>query len=262
MIDSPPISNLPKNISGLIELAYNLWWSWHIEARELFNILDRPLWKATGHNPVKLLQRIPPYRLVAAAQNPAFLKKYDQVMNDFENDISASNTWFTVNYPNLAKHTIAYFSLEFAIHNSLPLYAGGLGILAGDYCKEASDLGLPMIGVGFMYPQGYFRQRISVDGWQEEVYDQLDFDESPIIPVLNAQGEPMKVAVPLDNRAVQVALWQVSVGRVKLYLMDTNIEDNPPIVPQLILNTPIPSPILKFPLFSTLILTLESFREV
>jgi starch phosphorylase len=233
MTDNPSISNLPKRISGLNKLAYNLWWSWHIEARELFNILDRPLWKATGHNPVKLLQRISPNRLTSAAKNPAFLKKYDLVMSNFKNDISASNTWFEIHYPNLAKHTIAYFSLEFAIHNSLPLYAGGLGILAGDYCKEASDLGLPMIGVGFMYPEGYFRQRISADGWQEELYDQLSFDESPIIPVLNSQGETIKVSVPLDNRTVKVALWQVNVGRVKLYLLDTNIEDNPPADRQL-----------------------------
>jgi starch phosphorylase len=233
MTDNPSISNLPKRISGLNKLAYNLWWSWHIEARELFNILDRPLWKATGHNPVKLLQRISHNQLTSAAKNPAFLKKYDLVMSNFKNDISASNTWFEIHYPNLAKHTIAYFSLEFAIHNSLPIYAGGLGILAGDYCKEASDLGLPMIGVGFMYPEGYFRQRISADGWQEEIYDQLSFDESPIIPVLNARGETIKVSVPLDNRTVKVALWQVNVGRVKLYLLDTNIEDNHPADRQL-----------------------------
>lgn len=228
MLQNPTIPNLPKRISGLNELAYNLWWSWHIEARELFNLLDRPLWKATGHNPVKLLQRIPPHRLVAAAQNPDFLQRYDLVMNDLKNDLSWSHTWFNTHHPSLAGHPIAYFSLEFAIHNSLPLYAGGLGILAGDYCKEASDLGLPMIGIGFMYPQGYFRQRISVDGLQEERYDQLNFDESPIIQVLNAPAEPMKVSVPLDNRSVQVALWQVNVGRVKLYLLDTNIEENPP----------------------------------
>jgi starch phosphorylase len=228
MIENFPSPNLPKRISGLNELAYNLWWSWHIEAREVFNILDRPLWKATGHNPVKLLQRIPPYRLVAAAENPDFLKKYDFVMNEFHTNISTSNTWLTAHHPSLLNHTIAYFSLEFAIHNSLPLYAGGLGILAGDYCKEASDLGLPMIGIGFMYPQGYFRQRISADGWQEEIYDQLNFEEAPIIPILDANGDTMKVDVPMDDRIVKVALFQVNVGRVKLYLLDTNIEENPP----------------------------------
>jgi starch phosphorylase len=227
MLDNTSIPNLPKRISGLSELAYNLWWSWHLEARALFNMLDRPLWKNTGHNPVKLLQRIPPYRLVAAAQNRDFLQKYDSVMNDFMADISASNTWLNTLYPDMANQKIAYFSLEFAIHNSLPLYAGGLGILAGDYCKEANDLGLPLIGIGFMYPQGYFRQRISADGWQEEIYDQLNFEESPIIPVLNEQGMPLKVNIPLDNRSIQVVIWQIIVGRVKLYLLDTNIEENP-----------------------------------
>lgn len=229
MTYTPSALDLPKRISGLGELAYNLWWSWHIEARDLFKILDRPLWKTTGHNPVKLLQRIAPYRLVAAAQNPVFLKKYDLVMSDFKNDVVAGHTWFSRHYSGLTNNPVAYFSLEFAIHTSLPLYAGGLGILAGDYCKEASDLGIPMVGVGFMYPQGYFRQRISVDGWQEEVYDQLNFEEAPITPVFDEQGEIMKVNVPLDDRAVKVSLWQVNVGRVKLYLLDTNIEDNPPV---------------------------------
>ncbi len=222
------VSKLPRRIEGLNELAYNLWWSWHITARELFKALDTPLWKATGHNPVKLLQLIAPYRLVAAAQDPVFLQKYDSVMSDFKADMSGTNTWFNTTHPQLVQNTIAYFSLEFAIHNSLPLYAGGLGVLAGDYCKEASDLGLPMVGVGFMYPQGYFHQHVSADGWQEEVYEQLNFAETPISPVLTAQGQPMKAEVPLDMRSVWITVWQVNVGRVKLYLLDTNVEENSP----------------------------------
>ncbi|MBM3120031.1 MAG: glycosyltransferase family 1 protein [Chloroflexi bacterium] len=222
------VSKLPRRIEGLNELAYNLWWSWHITARELFKALDTPLWKATGHNPVKLLQQIAPHRLIAAAQDPVFLKKYDSVMDDFKTAISGNSTWFNTQHPQIAQKTIAYFSLEFAIHNSLPLYAGGLGVLAGDYCKEASDLGLPLVGVGFMYPQGYFHQHVSADGWQEEVYEQLNFAETPISPVLTAQGQPIKVEVPLDMRSVWITVWQVNVGRVKLYLLDTNVEDNSP----------------------------------
>ncbi len=195
-------------------------------ARELFKALDAPLWKATGHNPVKLLQQIAPYRLVAAAQEPAFLQKYDSVIGDFKAETLASDTWLVASYPQLAQQTIAYFSLEFAIHNSLPLYAGGLGVLAGDYCKEASDLGLPLVGVGFMYPQGYFHQHISVSGWQQEVYEQLNFAEAPICPVYTAQGQPMKIEVPLDKRSVWISVWQVNIGRVKLYLLDTNVEEN------------------------------------
>jgi starch phosphorylase len=227
-MNNESVSKLPRRIDGLSELAYNLWWSWHIEARQLFKALDNPLWKATGHNPIKLLQQIAPYRLVAVAQDPLFLKKYDSVMSDFKDAMSEGDTWFNTKYPHLAQHTIAYFSLEFAIHNSLPLYAGGLGVLAGDYCKESSDLGLPMVGIGFMYPQGYFHQHISADGWQEEFYEQLNFGEAPIRPVLTAQGQPMNVEVPLDTRSVRITVWQVNVGRVKLYLLDTNVEGNSP----------------------------------
>jgi len=227
-MNSLSASKLPRRIEGLSELAYNLWWSWHIEARDVFKVLDRPLWKATGHNPVKLLQQIAPHCLVAAAQDPIFLKIYDSVMSHFRTDISASQTWFNTNYPDLAQETIAYFSLEFAIHNSLPLYAGGLGILAGDYCKEASDLGLPVVGVGFMYPQGYFHQHISADGWQKDMYEQLNFNEAPISPALTAQGQATRVEIPLDARSVCVAVWQVSIGRGKLYLLDTNVEENSP----------------------------------
>jgi len=227
-MNNESVSKLPRRIEGISELVCNLWWSWNIEARQLFKALDNPLWKATGHNPVKLLQQIAPYRLVAGAQDPLFLKKYDSVMSDFKDAMSGGDTWFNTKYPHLAQHTIAYFSLEFAIHNSLPLYAGGLGVLAGDYCKESSDLGLPMVGIGFMYPQGYFHQHISADGWQEEFYEQLNFGEAPIRPVLTAEGQPMTVEAPLDMRSVRVNIWQANVGRVKLYLLDTNVEGNSP----------------------------------
>ena len=219
-------SNLPRRIQGLDELAYNLWWSWSIEARQLFKSLDTPLWKATGHNPVKLLQQIDTHRLVAASQDIEFLKKYDSIMENFKEAISGPDTWFNKQYPNLNQQVTAYFSLEFAIHNSLPLYAGGLGVLAGDFCKESSDLGLPLVAVGFMYPQGYFHQHISADGWQEQIHEQLNFSEAPISRVLNAEGQPLTVEVPLDARSIHIGVWQVNVGRVKLYLLDTNVEGN------------------------------------
>ncbi len=219
---------LPKRILGLNELANNLWWSWHHEARELFKSLDRPLWKATVHNPVRLLYEIPPYRLVAATDDPAFLKKYDSVMDSFKAEMTEAQSWLHTTYPELEKHTIAYFSMEFALHNSLPLYAGGLGVLAGDYCKEASDLGLPLVGVGFMYPQGYFQQRISDEGWQEEIYRQLNFSEAPISRVIDAEKHPLKIEVKLDSGTVFVSAWQVNVGRARLYLLDSDLEENPP----------------------------------
>ncbi len=219
---------LPKRIAGLNELSLNLWWSWHPEARGLFKVLDRPLWKTTCHNPVQLLNQIAPHRLVAAAEDNEFLRRYDSIMKEFMDCCSGAKNKDKIAYPQLEQKTIAYFSMEFAIHNSLPLYAGGLGILAGDHCKEASDLGLPLIGVGFMYPQGYFQQRITEDGWQEETYKQIDFANSPITPVLNVQRQPLKVRVDLDSKAVYVAVWQVNVGRVKLYLLDTHLEENLP----------------------------------
>jgi glycogen phosphorylase len=216
---------LPSRIIGLNELSYNLWWSWHTEARELFKMLDRPLWKETGHNPVQLLQQIPVYKLVAAAEHPLFLKQYDRVMEHFGCDMAESGQWCFRNHPELKNHTIAYFSMEFAIHNSLPLYAGGLGILAGDFCKESSDLGLPVVGVGFMYPQGYFSQHITGEGWQEEVYRELNFREAPVMPVFD-QKKPLKIQVELDSRSVWVTVWQVNIGRTRLYLLDTDVEGN------------------------------------
>ncbi len=227
------VSILPKRIGRLNELAYNLWWSWHEEARDMFKALDRFLWKSTGHNPVKLLQQIEPCRLVAASENPDFLRKYDSVIHCFDSDIAGANTWFNKEHQHLIQHLIAYFSPEFAIHNSLPLYAGGLGILAGDYCKEASDLGIPLVGIGFMYPQGYFHQRISSDGWQEEIHQQLNFNEAPVTQVITSDGKILGVEVPLDTRAVHVAVWQVNVGRVRLYLLDTDLQHNSPLDRQL-----------------------------
>jgi glycogen phosphorylase len=219
---------IPKRIQGLSGLAYNLWWSWHPEARSIFKSLDQALWKVTVHNPVQLLQKISPYRLVAAAEDKDFLQKYDSVMNDFNTDILSEDHWYQTQYSKLSQKTLAYFSMEFAIHSSLPLYAGGLGVLAGDYCKEASDLGLPMVGVGFMYPQGYFKQHISNEGWQEENYQQLNFSESPIKKVLDIHNKPLKISVELDSRTVFASFWIVKIGRVKLYLLDTNLEENSP----------------------------------
>ena len=140
---------------------------------------------------------------------------------------TSHNTWFAAGIPGLAGRSIAYFSAEFALHQSLPIYAGGLGVLAGDHCKEASDLGLPLIGVGFMYPQGYFHQGISPDGWQQELR-KAELDRRPIEPALTPDGKPCVTAVPLGNRTVLVAVWRVRIGRVKLYLLDTDLEENAP----------------------------------
>jgi len=173
-------AKLPERINRLDELANNLWWSWHEEARKLFRALDYPLWRMSVHNPVQQLHEVSQDTLQTAANDPTFLALYDSVMSAFDADMSSSNTWFTSEYSKLLQGPIAYFSMEFAIHNCIPIYAGGLGVLAGDICKEASNMGLPLVAVGFMYPQGYFHQHISADGWQEEVYRQIDFEATPI----------------------------------------------------------------------------------
>ena len=222
---------LPERIGRLEELANNLWWSWHSQARDLFRVLDYPLWRLGGHNPVKLLREISTDKLAAAAADPAFLNLYDSVMSAFDAEMSDNHSWFATEYPNALAGPVAYFSMEFAIHNSLPIYAGGLGALAGDLCKEACDLGLPLVGVGFMYPQGYFHQHISADGWQEEVYEQLSFDEAPIEPINPVPRShwcgPL-IQVELGDRSVQIGAWQVRLGRDNLYLLCCDIEGNMP----------------------------------
>jgi len=220
-------TKLPERISRLDELANNLWWSWHEEARQLFRSLDYPHWRITVHNPVKQLREVSQDTLQAAAKDPAFLALYDSVMAAFDADMSSSDSWFTSEYNKLLPGPVAFFSMEFAIHNSLPIYAGGLGVLAGDICKEASDIGLPLVAVGFMYPQGYFHQHISSDGWQEEVYQQLDFETAPIKRVLSLAGDSTVAKVQLGDITLAIGVWLVRVGRTSIYLLDTNLENNP-----------------------------------
>jgi starch phosphorylase len=227
----PSELRLPERIGRLEELANNLWWSWHLGARDLFRGLDYPLWRLGGHNPVKQLQEISAGKLEAAANDPAFLSLYDSVMAALDADISARDSWFATKYSKALPGPVAYFSMEFAIHNSLPIYAGGLGILAGDMCKEACDLGLPLVGVGFMYPQGYFHQHISGEGWQEEVYRQLDFDEAPINPINPVHRSkwcgPL-IQLKVGDRPFYIGVWQVRLGRVDLYLLCCDVEGNMP----------------------------------
>jgi starch phosphorylase len=219
---------LPERIKRLEELAVDLWWSWHPDAREVFRRLDYMLWRATAHNPVRMLWTMAPEKLEAAAHDPEWLRLYDRSIAGLDDARAARNTWWSRGFPQLHGQSIAYFSAEFALHQSLPIYAGGLGVLAGDHCKEASDLGVPLIGVGFMYPQGYFHQHVSAEGWQEESYERLNWADAPIEPALASDGKPCITAVPLGDRSVLVAVWRVRMGRVKLYLLDTDLEENAP----------------------------------
>jgi len=222
--------NLPEKISGLGQLAFNLWWCWHPAARILFKRLDREVWKDAFYNPVKVLKILPRERLEKAAADEDFLRHYDQVLAKFPREMEAQVCWFTENVTGTACLPIAYFSLEYGLHRSLPFYAGGLGFLAGDHLKECSDLGLPLVAVGFMYPDGYFRQKIRVDGWQDSADETLDRDAAPITRVLDDTGNQLVIQVPFIPTSIHVAVWQVKVGRISLYLMDTALDSNDPAI--------------------------------
>jgi glycogen phosphorylase len=219
---------LPERIGRLRELANDLWWTWNPQAREVFRSIDYAAWRATAHNPVRMLRQLPPELVAGAAGSAEFLALYDAAIAGLDRARRAGETWWAQRTGGAPQRPIAYFSAEFALHQSLPIYAGGLGVLAGDHCKEASDLGLPLIGVGFMYPQGYFHQKVSAEGWQEESYERLNWADAPIEPAVTPDGKPCIIAVPLGERTVLVSVWRVRLGRVKLYLLDTDLEENAP----------------------------------
>jgi starch phosphorylase len=219
--------NIPDRLKRLPELATDLWWTWNAQAREVFRLLDYTLWRQTAHNPVRMLRSLSPEILESAARDDRFLALYDSALDALDGARTARDTWWQHTF-NDSTGPIAYFSAEFALHQSLPIYAGGLGVLAGDHCKEASDLGVPLIGIGFMYPQGYFHQSVSPEGWQQESYERLSWDDAPIEPAITPDGSPCIVPVPLGNRSVLVQVWRVRLGRVKLYLLDTDLEENAP----------------------------------
>ena len=221
----PPI---PERIRRLDELAANLWWTWQYNPRKVFRDLDYQLWRMTAHNPVKMLWLVTRERLEQMSHDEEFLRTYDNAVEGLDAAYAAKNTWMSRRFPGTQNTTIAYFSAEFALHQSLPIYAGGLGVLAGDHCKESSDLGVPLVGVGFMYPQGYFHQTVSPEGWQLEVYERLNWPHVAIEQAQKPDGSPCVVAVPLGDRAVLTNVWKVAVGRVTLYLLDTGLEENAP----------------------------------
>ncbi len=220
--------SLPRRISRLGELAYNLWWTWSPEAQRLYLRIDRVLWERTNHNPVVFLRQVERARLNAATNNRYYLEFYDRMMRTFDQYMEAKDTWYSKAYPQFKDRLIAYFSMEFGLHETLPIYAGGLGVLSGDHAKEASDLGLPFVAIGFFYTEGYFTQRLTEDGWQEAEYSVHSFDNLPVMPVVDENGKPMMVSVELPGREVFVRLWELHVGRNPLYLLDANLDINAP----------------------------------
>jgi starch phosphorylase len=211
--------NLPRRIAGLAELVYNMWWSWHPEAQRLFAEIDKDLWEQVYHNPVVFLRRVDRAHINAAISDQHLLVIYDQVIQSFQEYMKSNATWFQQTYSELTKNVIAYFSFEYGLHEALPVYAGGLGVLSGDHLKEASDLGLPLVAVGFLYSKGYFSQHITEDGWQEARDYIIDYNNVPLVPLLSENGEPLTI--------------KVNVGRVNLFLLDANLPENTQIDQQL-----------------------------
>ncbi len=221
------VPSLPELLEPLRQLAYNLWWAWNPSATDLFRRLDTDLWRKTGHNPVALLWRIPQERLEQAARDDAYIAQLCRVMDSFY-VYSNSRTWFDENYAQHRDKLVAYFSAEFGLHECMPIYSGGLGVLAGDHLKSASDLGIPLVAIGLAYRQGYFTQQLTEDGWQLESYPVYDMHQWPATPVRDDKGNLVKISVALGALTITAAVWMVHVGRVRLYLLDADLPENPP----------------------------------
>ena len=219
---------LPKRIEKLSEISNNLWWSWNTEFLRLFKTIDNDLWENCEKNPVKFLKQVSQERLEAVSKNVEFLKEYDKLARQFEDYMNSKNTWFANNYPENKNDLIAYFSAEYGLDRTIPIYSGGLGILSGDHLKSASDLGIPLVAVGLLYKNGYFHQKINGYGDQETEYINIELSNLPINPVKDKNGEDLIIYVKFPKRRLYLKVWQINVGRIKLYLLDSDIEKNNP----------------------------------
>lgn len=219
---------LPKRIEKLSEISNNLWWSWNTEFLRLFKMIDRDLWETCEKNPVKFLKLVSQDRLEQIAKNTEFLKEYDKLSKQFEDYMNSKNTWFSNKYPENKNDLIAYFSAEYGLDQTIPIYSGGLGILSGDHIKSASDLGIPLVAVGLLYKNGYFHQKINGYGDQETEYNNIELSNLPVNPVKDENGEDLTIYVKFEKRKVYLKVWKINVGRVKLYLLDSDIDKNKP----------------------------------
>lgn len=219
---------LPKRIEKLSEIANNLWWSWNTEFLRLFRKIDKDLWEKSGKNPIKFLKEVSQEKLETASKDLIFLHEYDKNVENFESYMESKDTWFANKYPESKKDLIAYFSAEYGLDETIPIYSGGLGILSGDHLKSASDLGIPLVAVGLLYKNGYFHQKINGNGEQETEYHDIDIHDLPIHPVKTEEGEDLIIYLKFPKRRIYLKVWQINVGRVKLYLLDSDIEKNNP----------------------------------
>ncbi len=222
------ISELPDKFKRLNDIAYNLWWSWNPEAIDLYREIDLELWEKLGKNPVRFLQEVSQKKLQAKLDDESFIERLDRVVKEFDDYMSDKGTWFNQNYPEHSDDGIAYFSAEYGLNEVLPIYSGGLGVLSGDHCKSASDMGLPFTAIGLFYKQGYFSQRINIHGWQETCFNTLNTSQLPILPALTANGTQAEINITFAGRTVYAKVWKVQIGRINLYLMDTDVPQNNP----------------------------------
>ena len=226
--NSAKIPYLPEPLQGLAGIALNFSWRWNRHARALFWEIDPTLYHLSGRNPIELLRRADPARLAACARDPEFLQRYARVLETAAMEESTSDTWFVSEYGPDRKDLVAYFCAEFGIHVSVPIYSGGLGVLAGDHCKAASDMGVPLIGVGLLYLKGYFDQHLTQEGWQVDNEAQFNPLLTPLEPILTPDGQRSLATVGLYGRTIHVGAWRMVVGRTTILLLDSNLEQNHP----------------------------------
>ena len=217
---------LPKRIEKLSTIANNLWWSWNSEFLKLFKMIDIDLWENIGKNPIKFLKMVPQEKLEEYSKNNDFLKEYDKAVNNFESYMNSKSTLFSKKFPDNKNDLIAYFSAEYGLDEIMQIYSGGLGILSGDHLKAASDLGIPLVGVGLLYKKGYFHQVINQHGNQENVYKDIDLENLPMTTVKNEFGDDLIIDARIQRKRLFLKAWEVNVGRIKLYLLDSDIEEN------------------------------------
>jgi glycogen phosphorylase len=220
-------ARLPEPLHRLRDVAYNLQWAWNHEAIALFRRLDADLWERADHNPLRVIHEVDAERLEAAATDESFLAHLHTVLGGLDGYSAGVSTWFRRRHGEWDGPLVAYFSAEFGVTECLPIFAGGLGVLAGDHLKAASDLGLPLVGVGLLYQEGYFHQYLNQAGWQQEAYEERDFRALPLY-MERRDGKPVRVKVPHPGREVLAQVWRADVGRVPLFLLDTNLEENRP----------------------------------
>lgn len=220
--------NLPPELNRLLDVAYNLYWAWNHEAAALFRRLDDKLWVKTNYNPISLLGQISQESLESAVTDMAFMAHFKRVLDSYDAYLNSADTWYLRTYGPFEKPYIAYFSMEFGLTTCLQNYSGGLGVLAGDHLKSASDLGLPLVGVGLMYQEGYFQQYLNQDGYQQERYPLNDYSNLPVLPVFDDNNQRLVITVPIAEKTLSAWVWHVKVGRVSLYLLDATHPANSP----------------------------------